>query len=70
MVNSIRSAYITLSRIVIGKFLYTLSALMMSPIGQLTRKGSWNISGSKSNLLATKGVEKDKVDHGFKNTST
>ena len=55
-------AQVTLSRIVIGKSLYTLSALMFSSMGVLTKKGSREISGSKSNLLATKEVTKDKVD--------
>ena len=60
-------AQVTLSRIVIGKSLYTLSALMFSSMGVLTKKGSREISGSKSNLLATKEVTKDKVDPGSNN---
>ena len=36
----------------------------------LTGKGSCKISGSKSNLLATKGVTKDKVDPGSNNAYT
>ena len=40
---------------------------MMPPMGVLTRKGSCKIIRSKSNLLATKGVTKDKVDPGSNN---
>ena len=43
---------------------------MMSPMGVLTIKGSCKISGSKSNLLDTKGVTKDKVDLGSNNAYT
>ena len=70
MVNSIRLVQVTQSRIVIGKYLYTLSDLMLSPMGVLTIKDSRNIFGSKSNLLATKGVTKGKVDPGSNNSYT
>ena len=39
-------------------------------MGVLTRKGSRKISGSKSNLLATRGVKKDKVDPRSNNAYT
>ena len=67
MIYSIMSEYVTLSRTIIGQSLYTFSSLIMSPMGVLTRKGSCKITGSKSNLLATKGVTKEKVDPGSDN---
>ena len=66
MVNSIGLAYVTLSSIVIGDSLYTLSSLMLSPMGVLTGKSSCKNSGSVSKL-ATKGVTNYKVYHGSKN---
>ena len=36
-------------------------------MGVQTRNGLCKISGSKSNLLTTKGVKKDKVDPGSNN---
>ena len=60
----------TLSRILIGHYLYTLSDLMLSPMGVLISKGSCKNSESKSNSLATKGVTKGKVDPGSNNAYT